>query len=103
LAALISALRVVNKKIEDISITFIGARAANMNCAKYIMLAGANPEKMIMVDSKEILHKGRIELMQDTTKWNICKKTNKEGRTGNIKNALKKADVLLLYINLDLV
>ena len=95
LAGLISALKVVNKKIEDTSIAFIGAGAANMNCAKYIMLAGANPEKMIMVDSKEILHRGRTELKKEPTKWNICEKTNKEGRTGGIKEALEKTDVCI--------
>jgi malate dehydrogenase (oxaloacetate-decarboxylating) len=95
LAGLISALKVVDKKIEDVSITFIGAGAANMNCAKYIMLAGANPEKMIMVDSKEILHQGRMELKKEPTKWNICEKTNKERRTGDMKEALKKADVCI--------
>lgn len=95
LAGLISALKVVDKKMEDVSITFIGAGAANMNCAKYIILAGANPEKMIMVDSQGILHRGRTELKQEPTKWNICEKTNKEGRTGGMKEALEKADVCI--------
>lgn len=95
LAALISALKVVNKKLEDVSIAFIGAGAANMNCSKYIILAGANPEKMIMVDSKGILHKGRAELKKVPTKWNMCEKTNKEGRTGGIKEALENTDVCI--------
>jgi len=66
-----------------------------MNNAKYIMLAGANPEKVIMVDSKGILHKGRTELKKEPTKWNMCEKTNKEGRTGGIKEALEGADVCI--------
>lgn len=93
LAGLISALKIVNKKLEDVSIAFIGAGAANMNCAKHIMLAGADPEKMIMVDSKGILYRGRTELKKEPTKWNICEKTNKEGRTGGIREALEKTDV----------
>jgi len=95
LAGLISALKVVDKKLEDVSIAFIGAGAANMNCAKYIMLAGADPEKMIMADSKGILHRGREELKKEPTKWNMCEKTNKEGRTGDIKEALEKANVCI--------
>ena len=93
LAGLLSALKVVNKKLEDVSIAFIGAGAANMNCAKYIMLGGADPERMIMVDSKGILHRGRTELKKESTKWNICEKTNKKARTGGIKEALEKTDV----------
>lgn len=95
LAGLISALKVVNKRLGEVSITFVGAGAANMNNAKYIMLAGANPEKVIMVDSKGILHKGRTELKKEPTKWNMCEKTNKEGRTGGIKEALEGADVCI--------
>jgi len=95
LAGLISALKVVNKRLGEVSITFVGAGAANMNNAKYIMLAGANPEKVIMVDSKGILHKGRTELKKEPTKWNMCEKTNKEGRTGGIKEALEGTDVCI--------
>lgn len=95
LAGLISALKVVNKSLEDISIAFVGAGAANMNCAKYIMLAGANPERILMVDSKGILHRGREELKEEATKWNICERTNKEGRTGGIKEALSEIDVCI--------
>jgi len=43
LSALISALKVVGKRLEDVEIALIGAGAANISIARYIMLAGANP------------------------------------------------------------
>lgn len=96
LAGLMSALKVVGKRIDDISIAFIGAGAANINCVKYIILAGADPDRMIMVDSKGILNPERTELKEtEPTKWALCEKTNKEERRGGIKEAVKGADVCI--------
>lgn len=96
LAGLISALKVVKKKLSDVVIALIGAGAANINIAKYIILAGANPDNIIMVDSKGILHQGRTDLKdKEPLKWEICKSTNKKGKTGGIKEALKEADVCI--------
>lgn len=91
-----SALKVVGKKIDNISIAFIGTGAANINCVKYIVLAGADPDRMIMVDSKGILNPERTELKEtEPTKWALCEKTNKEERRGGIKEAVKGADVCI--------
>ncbi|TET45492.1 NADP-dependent malic enzyme [Candidatus Aerophobetes bacterium] len=96
LAGLISALKVVGKRIDDVSIAFIGAGAANINCVKYIILAGADPDRMIMVDSKGILNRERTELKEtEPTKWALCEKINKEERRGGIKEAVKGADVCI--------
>jgi len=96
LAGLISALKVVEKKLRDIVIAFIGAGAANINIAKYTVLAGANPDNIVMVDSKGILNQDRTDLKEkETVKWEICKKTNKERKTGGIREALKGADICI--------
>jgi len=96
LAGLISALKVVGKKLEDVVIAFIGAGAANINIAKYIILAGANPDNIVMADSKGILHRDRIDLRdKEPLKWEICKRTNKKGKKGGIREALKGADVCI--------
>jgi len=96
LAGLISALKVVKKKLKDVAITFIGAGAANVNIYKYITLAGANPDNIVMVDSKGILNQDRVELKdKEPIKWEICKKTNKKGKTGGIKEALNGADICI--------
>lgn len=96
LAALMSALKVVGKGISDISIAFVGAGSANVNCVRYAILAGADPDRLIVVDSKGILHQSRSDLKgAEPTKWAICEKTNRENRTGGIKEAMKGADVCI--------
>lgn len=95
LAGLISALKVVGKKLGDVVIALIGAGAANTNCARYIMLAGARPKNIIMVDSRGILHQERTDLRKEPVKWEMCQRTNKMGKTGGIREALKGADVCI--------
>jgi malate dehydrogenase (oxaloacetate-decarboxylating) len=91
-------LKIVGKKLGDAQITLIGAGSANMNVAKYLMVAGVKADNIIIVDSKGILHSGRLDIKEkDPVKWKMCKKTNTEERTGDIKDALKDADVLVAY------
>jgi malate dehydrogenase (oxaloacetate-decarboxylating) len=99
LAGLINALKIVNKKIEDVSIAFVGSGAANVACARLIFASGADPAKSLVVDSKGILHKGRhdIELRKAefVDKWKLCQITNAGGLEGGIPEAMKGADVLI--------
>ena len=99
LAGLLSALRVVGKAIEEASIVFVGAGAANVACARLIFGRGAEPENCRMLDSRGLLgtfrediFKRRIEFRE---KWQLCQITNKEGRTGGIEEALSGADVVI--------
>ena len=95
-AGLINALKVVGKKISTASICMLGAGAANIAVARIIMEAGVLPGNIIMVDSKGILNRERIELEEEYhAKWQIALKTNSEGRTGGLKEAVKGADVLI--------
>jgi malate dehydrogenase (oxaloacetate-decarboxylating) len=99
LAGLINALKIVNKKIGDVGITFVGSGASNVACSRLIFASGADPAKCRVVDSKGILHKGRhdIELRKAEfiDKWKMCQITNAEGREGGIPEAMKGADVLI--------
>jgi malate dehydrogenase (oxaloacetate-decarboxylating) len=56
-AGLANALKVVGKEIDKANIAMVGAGAANVRIAWMIMAAGADPEKIIMCDSKGTLHK----------------------------------------------
>lgn len=95
LAGLRSALKVVGKKMAEVSVAFIGAGAASMNNAKYTFLAGVKPENCFMCDSKGILHEGRTDIRGDPMKWDMAQKTNAEERTGGTKEALEGVDVLV--------
>jgi len=98
-AGLINAVKIVEKKLNEIKVTLIGAGAANIAIARLIVTAGVNPENIIQVDSKGILHKDRgdRELLQTKfkEKWHICETTNKEGRKGDIKEAMEGMDVVI--------
>lgn len=95
-AGLINALKIVGKKISQAMVCMVGAGAANIAIARIIMEAGISPGNIVMVDSKGILNKGRTELQEKyRAKWEICEKTNAEGRTGGLREALKGADVLI--------
>jgi malate dehydrogenase (oxaloacetate-decarboxylating) len=99
LAGLINALKVVGKKMEDVSITFIGSGASNVACSRLIFGWGADPAKCRMVDSKGILGKHRKDLemrkAEYKDKWKLCNITNAEGREGDIPEAMKGADVVI--------
>jgi malate dehydrogenase (oxaloacetate-decarboxylating) len=99
LAGLINALKIVNKKIGDVRITFVGSGASNVACARLIFASGANPAKCLVVDSKGILHKNRQDIemrkAEFVDKWKMCQITNAEGRQGGIPDAMKGADVVI--------
>jgi malate dehydrogenase (oxaloacetate-decarboxylating) len=96
LAGLTNALKVVGKKLDEVMISMIGAGAANMNVARYMHIAGAKYEHLIMVDSRGILNEEREDVLKlDENKREICKKMNKEGRKGGVKEAMKDTDVCI--------
>ncbi|MEM2896641.1 MAG: NADP-dependent malic enzyme [Candidatus Bathyarchaeia archaeon] len=96
LAGLTNALKLVGKKIDEALIAMVGAGAANISVARIIIAAGVKPGNIVMLDSKGILHPNRKDLMGTyREKWELCLKTNKEGRIGGIKEALKGADVCI--------
>ena len=97
LAGLINALRVVGKELKNAKIVLLGAGAANSTAARLILMPGADPDKMIVFDSKGGLHKGRDDVKADTAfyrKWEICEATN-PGRIDTEEEAFKGADVII--------
>ncbi|MDP3914742.1 MAG: NADP-dependent malic enzyme [Bacteroidota bacterium] len=61
-AALINALELVGKKIEDIKIVVNGAGAAASSCTTLYMALGAKLENIVMVDSKGVISTRRTDL-----------------------------------------
>jgi malate dehydrogenase (oxaloacetate-decarboxylating) len=99
LAGLINALKVVNKKMSEVKITFIGTGASNVAISRLIFGWGADPAKCTMVDSKGILGKHRTDLEakkdEYVDKWKLCNITNAAGRQGDMAEAIKGADVVI--------
>jgi malate dehydrogenase (oxaloacetate-decarboxylating) len=99
LAGLINALKVVGKKMDEVSIAFIGSGASNVACSRLIFGWGADPAKCYMVDSKGILGKHRKDIemrkAEFKDKWKLCQITNADGREGDIPEAMKGVDVVI--------
>jgi malate dehydrogenase (oxaloacetate-decarboxylating) len=97
LAGLINALRVIGKDIGKVSIAMLGAGASNTTIARLILMAGADPARLVMCDSKGGLHTDREDIKKDTAyyrKWELCEQTNPK-KIKTIDEAMKGADVLI--------
>jgi malate dehydrogenase (oxaloacetate-decarboxylating) len=96
LAALINALKIVRKRIEDAKITMIGVGAANVCIVRILIKAGADPKKIIVVDSKGILSRERDDINPiNKEKLEFCGITNGNNRDGGIEEAMKGQDVVI--------
>ncbi len=58
-SALLNALELVNKNIEEVKVVFSGAGAAGFACAKYFVSLGVKKENLILTDIKGVVYKGR--------------------------------------------
>jgi malate dehydrogenase (oxaloacetate-decarboxylating)(NADP+) len=62
-AALVNAIDVAGKKIDQVRVVFSGAGASGIACASFYIALGVRPENLFMVDSKGVIYKGRTEGM----------------------------------------
>lgn len=90
-AGLINALKIVNKKFEDIKVVMNGAGAAGIAIAKHLMNMGV--KNITLCDSKGIICKGDERL--NAAKREMAEITNLEHKTGSLADAMKGADVFL--------
>ncbi len=91
LAALINALKVVGKNIEDISIVTSGAGAAGIAIIRLLMAMGL--KNVILTDRKGAIYEGRDGL--NPIKEEMAKITNLERRAGSLADVIKGADVFI--------
>ena len=90
-AGLINALKIVNKKLEDIKVVINGAGAAGIAIAKHLLNMGV--KHITLCDSKGIICKGDSKL--NAVKQEMAEITNLEHLTGTLADAMKGADVFL--------
>ena len=88
-AALLSALDLVNKKIEELQIVVSGAGASAIACTKLYILLGARKDNIVMLDSRGVIHKDRKDLDQIKGPFATDKKVN------TLEEALVGADMFL--------
>ena len=91
-AGLINALKLANKKIDDIRVVVNGAGAAGAAIVKLLLRMGVMD--VILCDSKGIIYEGRAMGM-NKYKEELASITNKELKQGDLKDAIVGADVFI--------
>src|SRR5215218_4009034 len=91
LAALINSLKIVGKEMKDLKVVVNGVGASGVACAKILISAGV--KNIMGCDSKGIVHEGREDL-NASKRW-YAERTNPEGRTGELDEAVKGTDLFL--------
>jgi malate dehydrogenase (oxaloacetate-decarboxylating)(NADP+) len=89
-AALLNAVELAGKKLEDIKVVYNGAGASGIACAKFHISLGVKKENVIMCDTKGVIYKGRKDGMNEY-KEEFAAET--DART--LADALKGADVFI--------
>ena len=90
-AALINALKVVKKNIENVKVVINGAGSAGTAIGLHLMKIGVR--NLVMVDKFGIICEGMDNLSEAHRK--LAEVTNKERITGTLADALKGADVFI--------
>ncbi|HLV38750.1 NADP-dependent malic enzyme [Xanthomarina sp.] len=88
-AALLNALEISDKKIEDARIVISGAGAAAISCTRLYQAFGAKRENIVMLDSKGVIRQTRGDLTDEKAEF----ATHREIDT--LDEAMENADVFI--------
>ena len=88
-AALLNALELAGKKIEEVTIVISGAGAAAISCSRLYRAFGAKAENMVMLDSKGVIRKDRESLSKEKAEFATPRKID------TLEEAMKDADVFI--------
>jgi malate dehydrogenase (oxaloacetate-decarboxylating) len=91
LAALTNALRVVGKQLADVRVVVSGAGAAGTAIMKLLLRQGVGD--IIASDRQGVLHRGLTGL-NPAWQW-LAEHTNRDGYTGDLRGAVRDADVFI--------
>lgn len=90
-AALLNALKLVGKKIDEVKCVINGAGSAGIAICKHLMNMGV--KHVVMVDRSGIICEGDPRL--NPAKAEIAQVTNRDKLTGSLADAMKGADVFI--------
>jgi len=102
LAGLINALKLTNRKFENIKVVINGVGAAGVAITKLLIVYGVNPENILLCDSKGAIYKSRDNL--NAIKEDLADITNvacklgldhPDCKTGGLAEIMQGADVFL--------
>ncbi len=88
-AALLNALEIANKKIEEVRIVVSGAGAAAVSCTRLYKAFGAKAKNIVMTDSKGVIRKDRESLTPEKAEFATDLDLN------DLEDAMQDADVFI--------
>ncbi|MGB9912134.1 MAG: NADP-dependent malic enzyme, partial [Candidatus Kapaibacteriota bacterium] len=89
-AALLNALEIAGKKIDEVKVVYNGAGASGIACAKFHISLGVRKENVIMCDTHGVIYKGRTKGMNPYKEY-FAVETDKR----TLEEALVGADVFV--------
>lgn len=91
LAAMINAMKLTGKKLEDLKVVTSGAGAAGIAVIKLLIASGL--KDVILCDRKGAIYEGRDGL--NPVKEEMAKITNRQKQKGSLADVIKGADVFI--------
>ena len=88
-AALINAVEIANKKLDQVKIVISGAGAAAISCSRLYQACGAKRENMVMLDSKGVIRDDRENLSSEKAEYATHRKID------TLDEAMVDADVFI--------
>jgi len=88
-AALLNAVELAGKKMEEVKVVVSGAGAAAISCAKLYKSFGVKAENLIMTDSKGVIRKDRETLSEQKKEFATSRNLN------TLEEAMEGADVFV--------
>ena len=88
-AALLNALEITDKKIEEVRIVISGAGAAAVSCTKLYKAFGASAKNIVMIDSKGVIRSDRENLSSEKLEFATDRKID------TLEEAMIDADVFI--------
>ncbi|MFG6684963.1 NADP-dependent malic enzyme [Mariniflexile sp. HNIBRBA6329] len=88
-AALINAVEIAKKKLDEVKIVISGAGAAAISCSRLYQACGAKRENMVMLDSKGVIRNDRENLSSEKAEYATHR------RIDTLEEAMIDADVFI--------
>ncbi|WP_420321570.1 NADP-dependent malic enzyme [Flagellimonas sp.] len=88
-AALLNAVELTRKKMDEVKIVVSGAGAAAVSCTRLYKAFGAKPENIVMLDSKGVIRSDRENLSAEKLEFASDRKID------TLEEAMKDADVFI--------
>ncbi|MFB9056238.1 NADP-dependent malic enzyme [Mariniflexile ostreae] len=96
-AALINAVEISGKKMDEVKIVISGAGAAAISCSRLYQACGARRENMVMLDSKGVIRDDRDNLTLEKAEFATHRKID------TLDQAMEEADVFIGLSKADIV